>query len=1639
PDPSNDEESVEVLVLTADVFVLKSVNDTSPDEGDIITYTIDVDNLGPSTAQSLQILDLLPAGVTYLSDDSGGNYDSVTGIWDIGDLGSGNNTTIDIDVSVDSSTAAQDIMNEASVYSVEQADDFRGNNISSVSLTVNGADLEVVKSVNDNNPIVNDVITYTIVVTNNGPEKANNITVRDLLAAELSFVSSTITQGSAYNSISGDWFVNDLNAGDSATMTIDAQVTPAADGLELGNTASVLSVDEDDSIITNNSDTVTIAVGTADLELIKTVSQPILDAGDFFVYTIEARNNSLTTNAFSTVVTDLLPSGIIYVSDNSGGNYDPVTGIWNVGAVTSNSSETLLITCQVDANTGGLTITNSASGSSVMVDPDISNNTDDVSVTINGVDLEINISVSSANPTELDIITYTITITNNGPQDATGIQVNDSLPFGLGYISDTPSQGTYDYLTGIWDVGDLANGNIATLTIDTEVRLSGATINEVTIAALDQSDGLTANNTDKVNVYASKTFYTGSAIIDMGVSIQTYNNGLIPFGLVYDLSINNKIPVYWAVKNSKSWVNPSAKQDQVDMTVDGKDYKGGPFIIPEEFMILAQPIINSWVTNYPGLTVDVSLTDFVAPIYDVVTSFPRAVLDSQNGDKVQSAFYEIANVPITFGRIGTPDDLNNCDDMYTMPHADPQNWDTSTVNNLIDFVEQGGYFWAACHAVSAMEGAVDTDNDGNPDLNLLSNNGLVLWGDHNDGTPPYSYNPVSGIFNGSETAGDPLLQFIGTADGAWQNGSEQIFIPEIEGWRNTTVTAITDEDHPEVIDGTYPPGPAVALGYGRAFGDNSNGMVMYEASHSIAGGTEAENVASARIYGNFLLQAGIERRPLITMATIPISVDSEDSFLAVASVTGIAPPFTYEWTDSCGGTFSDPFDTSVTYYPNPSIVDQERCFITFNVTDSCGRTNFRSFSILVTNDTDDDGIPNSSDLDDDNDGILDSIEENGDPLRDTDNDGIFDRLDLDADGDGILDIVESGLTPAQIATLDTNGDGFIDLSFTFGANGFADDLETTPESGIPVYSIVNSDSDSNNDFQDIDADNDGIPDNIELQSTLGYIAPDTSVNEFGVNNAYIGGMTLTYSDLDTIPDYLDSDSDEDGIPDIQENGMSNFLNNIDTDGDGLDDAFEGITVYDPFDVNDNIDNPASSILPDNDNNLGSGGDLDYRDAAIAFPPNRALIDFDGIDDYTEMTPSALNGLDEFTWMFWMKYNGPTFDNGDEIFVMGQEEVFEISIRKSDENDDNKQAITGEIYAFGGGKQDTGLDFDVRNWTHVSVSAKWDGTNTTFAVYRNGYSAGDYIVPVQLNSNGNPFRMGDLNGFDLFTGWIDEMRIFDVALTQDQVRRMIYQEIEENPGNGNIVGTQIPKDIIDKDTNATIPWSNLITYYKMSNVTTGLPSYLEDDSSYNNRSTLNNITSFLEETAPIPFETINANKTGLWTDPTIWKHGDIWDIENLEETVNFISDQSPAPWAIVKIHDNITIDQYMSGIGMVIDQNRTLTILGDNELENNWYLELNGTIDLLGDSQLVQTENSELAVSSFGNINRRQEGTSNQYWYNYWSSPVGQLSVTQNNTPFSLGILKDENSEDILYSSAFNPTLTSPITLSDKWLYTFKNG
>lgn len=209
-----------------------------------------------------------------------------------------------------------------------------------------------------------------------------------------------------------------------------------------------------------------------------------------------------------------------------------------------------------------------------------------------------------------------------------------------------------------------------------------------------------------------------------------------------------------------------------------------------------------------------------------------------------------------------------------------------------------------------------------------------------------------------------------------------------------------------------------------------------------------------------------------------------------------------------------------------------------------------------TQDSDGDGIANYLDLDSDGDGIPDQLEGGGD----ADHDGVNNYLDLDSDNDGIYDLTESRAQNATNQKLDSDNDGIIDSSYSIGMNGWADVLETAPDSAISDYTPIDTDSDSVKDFLDLDSDNDSITDVIESAHSdtdfNGRI--DGFVDEFGV---IAGTQTQTLdSDHDGVANFRDLDSDNDGLSDLVEarrsdlNGDAVIDNFIDTNHDGLSDA-----------------------------------------------------------------------------------------------------------------------------------------------------------------------------------------------------------------------------------------------------------------------------------------------------------------------------------------------------------------------------------------------------------------------------------------------------------------------------------------------------
>ncbi|WP_226789822.1 PA14 domain-containing protein [Flagellimonas hadalis] len=145
---------------------------------------------------------------------------------------------------------------------------------------------------------------------------------------------------------------------------------------------------------------------------------------------------------------------------------------------------------------------------------------------------------------------------------------------------------------------------------------------------------------------------------------------------------------------------------------------------------------------------------------------------------------------------------------------------------------------------------------------------------------------------------------------------------------------------------------------------------------------------------------------------------------------------------------------------------------------------------------------------------------------------------------------------------------------------------------------VDTDGDGIPNYQDLDSDGDGIPDNVEAQASLNYIAPSgIDANNNGLDDAYeAAGISPVDTDGDGTPDFMDTDSDNDGTNDTTEATLT--LSGNDSDGDGLDNAMD--TSADYSDPGGRIDNPlntngGSLMLPDSDGDVATGGDLDFRD------------------------------------------------------------------------------------------------------------------------------------------------------------------------------------------------------------------------------------------------------------------------------------------------------------------------------------------------------------------------------------------------------------------------------------------------------------
>lgn len=498
PNPRNTSSALNDC-SSADLAITKSDSPDPVTGGQNVTYTITVTNNGPAVAQSVVVTDNLPAEVAFVSCNS-------TGTGACG--GSGNNRTVTFSslavsasetitlVATANVSGGNTISNTASVSSSTTDSNSANNSATATTAVINpaSADLSIAKSDSPDPVYPTQTLTYTITVTNGGPDAAQSVVVTDSLPSSVTFVDCASDQSGVCGGTSTTPTVTFSSLANGATATITIHVTVNSNVIAatvINNTASVTSSTSDANPGNNSAsaDTTVQEVNAGDVLISEFRTRGPQGAADEFIelynpgtstvviggLKIRASNNAGTISDRVTITSGTtLGSGCHYLIANSSAsgysgattaNQSYTTGITDDGgiAITRNNGTTIIDQVGMSAGSAykeGTTLTPLASnvdqsyerkpGGSFGNGTDTNNNSADFTlnasssnpqnsssgcIDVTSADLSIS-NADSPDPVAAGSnIVYTIVVTNNGPANATNLTFSESVSTNTTFVS----------------------------------------------------------------------------------------------------------------------------------------------------------------------------------------------------------------------------------------------------------------------------------------------------------------------------------------------------------------------------------------------------------------------------------------------------------------------------------------------------------------------------------------------------------------------------------------------------------------------------------------------------------------------------------------------------------------------------------------------------------------------------------------------------------------------------------------------------------------------------------------------------------------------------------------------------------------------------------------------------------------------------------------------------------------------------------------------------------------------------------------------------------------------------------------------------------------------------------------------------
>jgi uncharacterized repeat protein (TIGR01451 family) len=390
PDPGDNSATASTTILaanSADLSITKNTNTTVAAPGMDIVYTIVVTNNGPDDATAVVMTDTLPAQLQFRSLTKPAAFTcttpavGATGIitCTAATLADGATATFTLTTRVAPGGTSGTITNTAGVSSATGDPDGGDTSGASggVQLAPSVADLSIVKNTASTTAPAGSTFSYTIAVTNNGPNTATNVVMTDVLPAQLLFQSIAVPTGFTCNTpaVGANGTITctaaSLANGVTRTFTLNVRVAAGSTSGTTTNTAGVSSSssDPDSGDTSDPAPPVTLAPASADLSITKTTPSQTAPIGGTITYTITVTNAGPSA-ATGVVVTDTIPASLqlVTATPSQGTCSGDPTVTCNLGTINNGSNATITLQTLVTATTG--TISNSASVTSPVGDPD---------------------------------------------------------------------------------------------------------------------------------------------------------------------------------------------------------------------------------------------------------------------------------------------------------------------------------------------------------------------------------------------------------------------------------------------------------------------------------------------------------------------------------------------------------------------------------------------------------------------------------------------------------------------------------------------------------------------------------------------------------------------------------------------------------------------------------------------------------------------------------------------------------------------------------------------------------------------------------------------------------------------------------------------------------------------------------------------------------------------------------------------------------------------------------------------------------------------------------------------------------------------------------------------------------------------